>query len=155
VTAIILRPLREDEFDAWNVAHTRRYADGMVEFAGLEREAAERKAAADVAAVLPAGLATEGTRLWAIEDDRGRVVGSVFLGVRQGQAWLYDIVVNEDERGRGVGRATMVALEEEVRRLGFGSVGLNVWGGNVVARSLYRSLGYVERSVGMHKMLER
>jgi GNAT superfamily N-acetyltransferase len=154
VTATTLRPLREDEFDAWNAAHTRRYADGMVEFAGLTREAAERKAAADVAAVLPAGLATEGVRLWAIEDDGGRVVGSVFLGERQGQAWLYDIVVNEGERGRGVGRAAMLALEAEVRRLGFGSVGLNVWGGNEVARCLYRSLGYAEQSVGMVKTLE-
>jgi ribosomal protein S18 acetylase RimI-like enzyme len=154
VTATTLRPLREDEFDAWNAAHTHRYADGMVEFAGLTREAAERKAAADVAAVLPAGLATEGVHLWAIEDDGGRVVGSVFLGVRQGQAWLYDIVVNEDERGRGVGRAAMLALEEEVRRLGFPSVGLNVWGGNEVARSLYRSLGYAEQSVGMVKRLD-
>ena len=49
VTSVTLRPLREDEFDDWNEAHTRRYADGMVEFAGLAREAAERKAAADVA----------------------------------------------------------------------------------------------------------
>ena len=47
----------------------------------------------------------------------------------------------------------MLALEEEVRELGFPSVGLNVWGGNEVARSLYRSLGYAEQSVGMVKRL--
>ena len=154
MTDVTLRPLREDEFEAWSDAHTRRYADGMVGFAGLTREAAARKAASDVSSVLPAGLATEGVRLWALEDEGGRVVGSVFLGIREGSAWLYDIVVNEAERGRGVGRAAMVALEEEIRRLGFGTVGLNVWGGNEVARSLYRSLGYVEQSVEMVKSLE-
>jgi ribosomal protein S18 acetylase RimI-like enzyme len=155
MTSVTLRPLREDEFDEWADAHTRRYADGMVEQAGLEREAAERKAASDVASVLPAGIATEGTWFWAIEDEQHRVVGSVFLGVRQGDAWLYDIVVGEAERGRGVGRAAMLALEQEVRALGYASVGLNVWGGNDVARSLYRSLGYTERSVGMVKQLDQ
>jgi ribosomal protein S18 acetylase RimI-like enzyme len=154
VSSVTLRPLREDEFDDWADAHTRRYADGMVEHAGLEREAAERKAASDVASVLPDGIATEGTWFWAIEGEQHRIVGSVFLGVRQGDAWLYDIVVDEAERGRGVGRAAMLALEQEVRVLGYTSVGLNVWGGNDVARSLYRSLGYTERSVGMVKQLD-
>lgn len=125
----------------------------MIESAGMAREAAEQKAA-DIDSVLPAGFATEGVRFYAIENDHRRTVGSVFLGIRQGNAWLYDIVVNEEERGRGLGRAAMLALEKEIRSLGFASVGLNVWGGNEVARSLYRSLGYVERSVGMAKTLE-
>jgi ribosomal protein S18 acetylase RimI-like enzyme len=155
VTSVRLRPLRADEFPEWSEAHICRYADGMVEHAGLAREAAERKASSDVASVLPDGIATEGTWFWAIEDQQDRVVGSVFLGVRQGEAWLYDIVVGEADRGRGVGRAAMLALEQEVRALGYASVGLNVWGGNEVARSLYRSLGYTERSVGMTKTLDR
>ena len=153
MTSVILRPLRGDEFDDWNDAHTRRYADGMVEHAGLEREAAERKAAADVGYVLPQGIETDATWLWAIEED-GHAVGTVFLGVREGGAWLYDIVVDETERGRGLGRAAMLALEANVKELGYASVGLNVWGGNEVARSLYRSLGYTERSVGMVKQLD-
>jgi ribosomal protein S18 acetylase RimI-like enzyme len=45
----------------------------------------------------------------------------------------------------------MVALEDEVRALGFDRVALNVWGGNAVARGLYRSLGYAEDSVHMSK----
>jgi ribosomal protein S18 acetylase RimI-like enzyme len=154
VTSVTLRPLRADEFADWHAAHTRRYADGMVEFAGMTREAADQKAAADIASVLRDGLATEGLRVWAIEDDRGCVVGSVMLGIRQGEAWLYDIVVDEQKRGRGLGRAAMLALEDEIRSLGFPSVGLNVWGGNEIARSLYRSLGYAERSVGMIKNLD-
>jgi ribosomal protein S18 acetylase RimI-like enzyme len=154
VTEVALRPLREDEFADWHEAHTRRYADGMVEFAGMTRQAADEKAAADVASLLRDGRATEGLRFWAIEDDEGRVVGSVLLGIRQGEAWLYDIVVDEEERGRGLGRAAMLALEANVKELGYASVGLNVWGGNDVARSLYRSLGYTERSVGMTKNLE-
>ena len=63
-------------------------------------------------------------------------------------------VVDETERGRGLGRAAMLALEAKVKELGYASVGLNVWGGNDVARALYRKLGYTEQSVGMTKTLE-
>ena len=66
---------------------------------------------------------------------------------------MYDITIDEAERGRGFGRAAMLALEEELRDLGHESVALNVWGGNAVARGLYRSLGYVEESVHMRKQL--
>ena len=50
---------------------------------------------------------------------RAATVGSVFLGVRDGGAWLYDITIDEAARGRGYGRAAMLALEAEVRALGF------------------------------------
>jgi ribosomal protein S18 acetylase RimI-like enzyme len=151
VASVTFRALREDEFEAWAAEHTRGYAEGMIALAGLPRGEAEAKAAADVAAVLPHGIATERTHLWLVEDESGRRVGSVFLGVRDGGAWLYDITIDESERGRGFGRAAMLALEDEVRALGFAELGLNVWGGNEVARSLYRSLGYAEISVGMKK----
>jgi GNAT superfamily N-acetyltransferase len=53
----------------------------------------------------------------------------------------------------GYGRAAMLALEGEAERRGLSGVDLNVWAGNDVARSLYRSLGYVERGIFMRKNL--
>jgi ribosomal protein S18 acetylase RimI-like enzyme len=41
--------------------------------------------------------------------------------------------------------------EEEARRRGVGDVALMVLGGNDVARSLYRSLGYAENAVFMSR----
>ena len=98
------------------------------------------------------GLATADTWIWAVEDD-GRVVGTIFLGVRDGGAWLYDITIDEASAARGYGRAAMTALEDEVRALGHDTIGLNVWGGNEVARGLYRSLGWAEESVHMRRRL--
>ena len=149
---VAFRPMGEDEFDGWSERHARGYAEGMIAFADLSREDAEAKAARDVASVFPHGLATEGIRIWVVEDE-GRPVGTVFLGVRDGGAWLYDITIDEAERGRGYGRAAMLELEDEVQRLGFDTLTLNVWGGNEVARGLYRSLGFAEVSVGMKKRL--
>ncbi len=147
-----LRPLRDDEFHDWDEAHRRQYTRGLVEHAGLSPGEAEAKVARDVAAVLPDGLATAGVRVWVAEAE-GRRVGTVFLGVRDGAAWLYDISIEEAERGRGYGRAAMLALEQQTRALGFDRLTLNVWGANEVARGLYRSLGYAEDSVHMHKDL--
>ena len=149
---IALRRLREDEYPAWNAAHQAEYVRGLVEHAGLTREHAEAKAARDVAFVLADGAATKDTWIWAVEAD-GRRVGSVFVGIRDGGLWLYDITIDEAERGKGYGRGAMTALEDEVRRLGYDTVGLNVWGGNEVARGLYRSLGWAEESVHMRKNL--
>lgn len=149
---IVLRPLREDEYGAWDAAHRAEYERGLVEHAGLPREQAAAKVDRDVPAVLPEGLATPSTWIWAVEADDRRV-GTIFLGVRDGGAWLYDITIDEAERGRGHGRAAMTALEDEVRELGYETIGLNVWGGNDVARGLYRSLGWSEESVHMRKAI--
>ena len=111
---IVLRPLREDEYAGWDAAHRAEYARGLIAHIGMSPEDAEAKVERDVAGVLPDGLATPGTRIWAVEDD-GRAVGMVFLGIRDAGAWLYDITIDEAERGRGYGRAAMTALEDEVR----------------------------------------
>jgi GNAT superfamily N-acetyltransferase len=149
---VTLRPLRDDEFPEWLAAQRSEYVRGMVEDAGMARPAAEEKAARDIGSILPDGLATRDAHVWIVEAEGVRV-GTVFLGVRAGGAWLYDITIDEGVRGRGYGRAAMIALEEQARSLGFDNIGLNVWGGNAVARGLYGSLGYVEESVHMRKPL--
>ena len=50
---VTLRPLRDDEYDAWDAAHRTEYERGLVEFAGMTREAARAKVTHDVAAILP------------------------------------------------------------------------------------------------------
>jgi GNAT superfamily N-acetyltransferase len=149
---VTLRPLREDEYAAWDETHRAEYERELVEFAGLDSDAARAKVEHDIPAVLPDGLASADTWIWMVESD-GRPIGSVFLGLRGGAAWLYDIFIDPGERGQGYGRAAMIALEDELRRLGHGTVKLNVWGGNAIARGLYSSLGYVEESVHMRKRL--
>ena len=47
----------------------------------------------------------------------------------------------------------MLLFEEEARSRGLSGASLTVLGGNEVARSLYRSLGYSERAVFMSKTL--
>jgi ribosomal protein S18 acetylase RimI-like enzyme len=69
-------------------------------------------------------------------------------------AYVFDIAIEEAERGKGLGRATMLAAEEYVRRQGQAEIGLNVFGFNEPARALYESLGYHVVAVQMRKQLD-
>jgi ribosomal protein S18 acetylase RimI-like enzyme len=90
----------------------------------------------------------------------GQRVGSLWAGERPDPVgrptfFVYDVRINEGRRGRGYGRAAMIAAEAEAARRGIDRIALNVFGGNDRARSLYRSLGYAERAVTMDKTLTR
>jgi GNAT superfamily N-acetyltransferase len=130
----------------------RGYAEDIQRNGGLTEEQARRKASDDV----PRVVADTANVLYALTED-GEDVGHLWLGEREVQGrrvlWIWDVFVNEEQRGRGLGRAAMQLVEEEARRRGIDRVELNVFGGNEVARGLYRSLDYDEVAVWMAKEL--
>ena len=155
---VVLRPLREDEYAAWRAHSQEGYAGDMERTGGFDREQALAKAQLDFDRILPDGLATPAQHVFAIEDGSGEAVGHAWLAERdtpdQGRlTFVYDVYVYESHRGHGYGRNAMLALEDEARKLGHDRIELNVFGGNEVARGLYRSLGYEERAVYMGKRL--
>ena len=153
-----LRRLHPDEFAGWRAESAERYAADMVENGGFAPTAARAKAELDFERTLPDGLETPAQHVWVIESEDGAPVGTVWLGERDAPgegrtAFVYEIRVDDACRGRGYGRVAMLLLEDEARELGHDRIDLNVFGGNVVARRLYRSLGYEERAVFMGKRL--
>ena len=151
-----LRPMREDEFPSF-LAHAKAsYARDMIENGGLDDALAHRKSEADHASLYADGLATSGITVLVVEVD-GRPVGHAVLGERTEHgvrsAFLWDLGIQEAERGRGHGRVALELVEAEVRARGYGRIALNVFGGNEVARRLYRSAGYGETAVTMAKDL--
>ena len=150
---VSLRALREDEFPDWLETGRQFYVGDLVRHAGMTQGEAEEKAERDHRAVFPEGRPTEGQHLFVIEDDDGSPIGRLFFAMRPSGAWLYEIELDEAVRGRGLGREAMLAFEARARELGAEKVSLNVFGGNEIARSLYRSLGYGEESVQMGKRL--
>jgi GNAT superfamily N-acetyltransferase len=145
-----LRPLREDELNDWISRSREGYAREMVEHGGFPEAEAREKARDDFATHLRA--ADHG--VFALEDDStGERVGDLWLAERRGALAVLDVYVEEGLRGRGYGRAAMLLAEDEARRRGLERIDLNVFAGSTVARSLYESLGYQERSVYMSKSL--
>ena len=154
-----LRPLRDDELDDYLARGRVSYARDMVEQAGIPEEPARAKAEHDWQHLLPEGLSSTGQFLYALEDTgSGERVGDLWFAERDSEfggkaAFIYSIEIFEGFRGRGLGRQAMLVLEGEVRSRGLSRITLNVFGGNDVARSLYRSVGYAETAVFMSKEL--
>jgi len=156
--ALRLRPLRDDELPAYIEHGKEDYARELVEFAGLTPERAQQKTDKDWGFLLPNGKIPAGHYIHAVENEDGERVGDLWFAERSNDfdadvAFVYSIEISPEFRGRGYGRETMLLLEDEVRALGLEQVALNVFGGNEVARNLYRSLEYVETAVWMRKTL--
>jgi GNAT superfamily N-acetyltransferase len=151
-----LRRLREDELSAFRESSERGYVESIEHAGGMTRELAVEKARRDFDALWPDGRPVPGQLFYAIEKD-GERVGYLWLAERDNQGrrvvWVYDVEIDEPHRGRGLGRQAMLLAEEETRALGLSRIELNVFGGNEVARNLYRSLAYEELAVWMGKDL--
>jgi ribosomal protein S18 acetylase RimI-like enzyme len=151
-----LRPITAEEFADFVQRVQAGYASDIEVHGGQTHDAALEKASADMAAALPKGMQTPGHAIFVVEAD-GVDVGRLWLAERTSGGrptlFVYDVEIDRDWQGRGYGRAAMRLAEEEARTRGIEYLELNVFGGNDVARNLYRSLGYVETSVQMRKSL--
>ncbi len=124
--------------------------------AGEHPDDAARIARQQIEELFPGGTPGADQHLYAVVAE-GAVVGSLWIGRRPGDrptnCWVYDIVIAEEYRGRGLGRAAMELAEQAAADHGATVLGLNVFGQNVVARNLYESLGYRTTAVQMQKFL--
>ena len=150
-----LRPLLQDEIADYVPRLTMTYAAELTEHLFLNAEPAAARATRSATDAFPAGEASAGNWLFAVEDGEGTRVGVLWLGDpfdgEPDSLWVYDIEIDPEHRGRGLGRDAMLLAEEEARRLGRQRIKLNVFARNAVARALYLSLGFEEMSIQMSK----
>ncbi|HEX6685584.1 MAG TPA: GNAT family N-acetyltransferase [Candidatus Limnocylindrales bacterium] len=121
-------------------------------------ETARAEALTQVRQILPDGVNTDSMLLLVAEAEALTQVGQIWLSlpgtpVHPDTAWVYNVEVSPEHRGKGYGRAIMLAAEEELRRRGVRKLGLNVFGSNKTAIALYDSLGYQVASQQMSKPL--
>lgn len=106
--------------------------------------------------LLPEGQATRGhSFLNLMIAGSDEVVGCawLFVDVEQSSAFIYELFLDEQQRGRGLGRASLEALEHLALDQGAVTVGLNVFAGNTRARALYEASGFNAVSTDMIKRL--
>ncbi len=100
------------------------------------------------------GPATAGHFLRRIVDREGIAHGSCWYALApRGEAYLYDIFIEEDARRRGFGRAALRAIEEELRRAGCRQLWLNVFAANEGAVRFYERCGYQLGTMHFAKLL--
>jgi ribosomal protein S18 acetylase RimI-like enzyme len=147
-----LRPITDDEYPQWKDRTATSYGAAIGPARGLSEDEALKTAYEETSKLLPDGPATENHLIWiALAGDQA--VGSLWISRRSQTAFIYSIEVDSTQRGKGYGRAIMLAGEEECRRLGHKYLDLNVFGDNSTAIGLYDSLGYAVVSQQMRKEL--
>jgi len=96
----------------------------------------------------------ESTVLFAARSD-GEIVGLLTLAVFRIptalRAWIEDVVVDEQARGKGVGEALNQAALAEAKRRGAKTVDLTSRPGREAANRLYRRIGFERRDTNVYR----
>ncbi len=154
--SITLRAMTPAEYPAWREHSTAAFASELSQAHSAPLEQALARAEQQYEDYLPDGLDTDGMLLRVVVDEHGVDVGVLWIGrhlQRAGMGFVWEIEIYELYRGRGLGRATMLAAEDLAREQGWSSIALSVFGFNTTARRLYESLGYGTVAVQMVKHL--
>ena len=152
---IRLVPKPDQDLKVWLTAMWADYRKQLLG-TGFTSEEASQNIEQNETALFVDGAPNDDQRIFDVMDDETKV-GSLWLATREernaGEWYVYDIVIDEEFRGKGFGRSTMQVAEGYVTSQGGTRLALNVFGPNAVARGLYESLGYKTMNIGMRKDL--
>ena len=150
-----LIPVDPSALPAWVEAQRIEYVRARMT-AGDDLHAAERNARESHERYFPQGRPAPGHEVFRVVAE-GVPVGVLWVGPHpndlEGVAWVWDVEIDEPFRGRGYGRAAMLAAESWAVGTGYRALALNVFGHNTVARGLYESLGFETTAVQLRKEL--
>lgn len=155
-TELTTRPMTDDEIAEFGRLRLGEYVAQRVA-AGEPPEQARAHADDEWARYFPDGAPAAGHRFYRLLAG-GEPAGLLWLGPspdgRAGMDWIFYVEIHEHLRGRGHGSAAMRIAERDARAHGARQLGLNVFGGNEVARRLYESVGYRPTAITMVKELQ-
>lgn len=153
---IKLRPMIDEEYLEWLPRSTESFAEAKVKSGNWGPGNALELARKQTAEILPLGLKTPHNEILVVEA-KGKRVGVIWFAIKDSPrgpyAYLYDIEMDETQRGKGYGSQALEALEEKLKKRGIKSLLLHVFGYNQDALRLYQRLGFEITNVNMAKSL--
>jgi GNAT superfamily N-acetyltransferase len=138
------RPMTDDEFADWRARGVEGYATQVAESGTVSLDEAAAQSSAEFDRLLPDGIRTANQTFLCVCAGE-EVVATNWIGHHRsaGTSWVWDVEVSEKYRGKGYGRAAMLAGEQVTLDAGDSHLALNVFGQNAVAIGLYTSMGYL------------
>jgi ribosomal protein S18 acetylase RimI-like enzyme len=132
------------------------YAKDNVEAGYWDEKDAEAQSRKQTMDLLPQGEKTPNHHLFTVRDGDQKV-GVIWMRSTLDSVlktgFIFDITIDEDQRGKGYGKQAMSLIEEKALAMGIRQMGLHVFAKNKVARALYEKIGYETRSLNMTKTL--
>ena len=100
-------------------------------------------------------IASPQSHLYALEYDE-KIIGMVTLCIYKcptgRKAWIEDVVVDQNHRGKGYGKLMVRKAMEECQNRGNVTLMLTSRPSRIVANQLYQSLGFEKRETNVYKM---
>ena len=92
---------------------------------------------------------------WYKEEVVGMALMATYKVISGHKGMIEDVVVNENYRGKGIGKKLILALLEEARKLQLSEILLFSGHHRKAAISLYTSLGFVLKDSGLYRLTMR
>ncbi|HEY9529044.1 MAG TPA: GNAT family N-acetyltransferase [Anaerolineales bacterium] len=149
-----LEALQQDDFERFLEREVRGYAEDHVRNGNWPAEGALERSRKEFEFYLPDGIHTQDQYLWSLVDDSNSKIGILWVQVKDHKAFIFDFVIDEEFRGKGFGKQSLAAMDEALKSMGAESVGLHVFGDNIIAQELYKKAGYRITDIQMKKTLK-
>ncbi|MBI5352898.1 MAG: GNAT family N-acetyltransferase [Chloroflexi bacterium] len=156
---IQLIPMEQKDFEVFLEQEIIDYAQDKVRNGNWTAEEAVERSRKEFQDSLPDGVQTKDQFIYSIiEESSGHKLGALWVEVKSDTvpptAFIYDFVIEEQFRGKGFGRQALTALDEKLLSMNVESVGLHVFGDNLIAQELYKKTGYKVTNINMKKTLK-
>lgn len=148
---IRLEPIQQQDFERFLEHETQAYADDHVRNGSWEADGALERSRKEFERYLPNGIHTQDQYLWSIITEENKKIGVLWVQVKEGKAFIFDFIIDEEYRGKGYGKQSLAAMDEKLKAMGTESVALHVFGDNVSAQELYKKMGFVITDMHMMK----
>lgn len=153
---ILFKGMSEEDFENYFQNKIKRYSDVLSENIHEHGDEPSSRALKQLRSLLPNGIETPNHHLFNIQSG-GKVIGFVWLKIEEEKksAFLYEIYIFEEYRGKGFGTVTMKRLEDFLVQKEINYFKLHVFGSNTGARKLYEELGFEIAGINMLKPLTK
>tara|TARA_B100001123_G_C14691403_1_gene781492 strand:- start:52 stop:549 length:498 start_codon:yes stop_codon:yes gene_type:complete len=146
---LVLKPMNQKIYNNYIQNAIRQYAEeGAKSGRIMEFSEALKLAKNEFDSLFPNGLNSNNQFLYNIINDEIQNIGIMWFSSKsnhgENEAFIYDIEIKKEYRGKGYGRESMKLLESKVKKLNLDVIGLHVFLHNEIAYSLYSKIGYHE-----------
>src|SRR5215216_5171281 len=149
-----LEPLQQKDFEQFFDHAIRDYAEDHVRNGNWSIEEALERSRKEFEHNLPDGIHSKDQYLYSIIDERGNKIGVLWVQVKDRKAFIFDFVIDKAFRGKSYGKQALAALDENLKTMDVESIGLHVFGDNIVAQELYKKAGFQITDIQMKKTLK-
>lgn len=151
---MILRQMKLDELPIYRQIAITEYAKDLAESRKCSFEEGLARSTELIDSTLSHGIDTPSNRLNIMTAEEGDIVfGYLWITVSEKTAWVYDIYIHPEWRGKGYGRTALEEMNKRLFAAGILEVGLRVAANNGRAKKLYEQLGFEMTGFNLSKRL--